>query len=62
MRDNFLNENIEKIKSIQLTDEEKEAALFEGQVKKYFHEKQGDYWLAKESDKHKEFISKQVKI
>lgn len=41
-------------KDIELTEEEIEAAIFEGKVKKYFHETHKEYWQEQESKgKHK---------
>lgn len=45
--------NKEKIKAIVLNDEEREAAYFEGQKKKYFHEKFKPYWDEQEHYKEK---------
>lgn len=37
--------------NIELTTEEIEAALLEGRKKKYFHEKNKDYWVTQEKTK-----------
>lgn len=42
--------NKEKIKAIVLTPEELEAAIYEGKVKKYFHEKNKHYWITQDCD------------
>jgi hypothetical protein len=38
-------------RSIELTDEEKEEALFEGRVKKYRRQLHAEYWQEAESKK-----------
>ena len=50
--------------SIELSESELAAAILEGKKKKYFHEKNKDYWLGQEKTKpsqqgkeRKEYIS-----
>jgi hypothetical protein len=38
--------------NIVLTDEEREAAIIEGKKRKYFHEKNKEYWEAQEKPKY----------
>lgn len=40
----IIADNEKKVRATVLTDEEKEAALFEGQKKKYFKLKHGHLW------------------
>jgi hypothetical protein len=37
--------------SIELTEEEIKAAIYEGKKRKYFHERNKDYWQSIESKK-----------
>jgi hypothetical protein len=47
------SETAELIKKIELTEQEKEEAIYQGQLKKYFHEKHKEYWEEKEKEKVK---------
>lgn len=48
---------------IVLTEQEKEAAILEGKKRKYFHEKNKDYWVYQEKPKkdYKKLMDKHEK-
>lgn len=50
---NLLSYNREQIQKIVLSKEEEEAAIYEGILKKFFKERNKDYWHEQEFPKDK---------
>lgn len=57
LQDEILQRNRDEIKAIVLTPEEAAEAYYEGQKKRYFHEKNREYWARQAElavEKHEE--------
>jgi hypothetical protein len=46
--------------NIQLSKEEEEEAILQGKIKKFFHERNAEYWQEKENEKVKKTVGQKL--
>lgn len=60
LSDLIISRNRALIEAVELTDIEKEEALFEGKKKKFFRERTREHWASQEQKKGKTEVTKLV--